>query len=119
MIVRVLRAKVRADRVSTFNAVLRRQVEVLREQPGLAYVNLARRLKPDGGQEAILFEEWLDAESLYAWVGPDLTEPRLLPGARQLMEELVVAHYECLVDARLGSVGEPSEPEENEAAASA
>ena len=56
---------------------------------------------------------------VYAWVGPDLTEPRLLPGARQLMEELVVAHYECLVDARLGSVGEPSEPEENEAAASA
>src|SRR5512132_1495954 len=88
VIVRILRAKVKADRVGAFNAVLRRQVALLREQPGLAYVNLARRLKPDGGQEAILFEEWLDAESLYAWVGPILTEPRLVPGARQLMDEL-------------------------------
>lgn len=98
MIVRVLRAKVRADRVSAFNAVLRQQVTLLREQPGLMYVNLARRLKPDGGQDAILFEEWHDADSLYAWVGPNLREPRLVPGARQLMDDLVVAHYECLVD---------------------
>jgi hypothetical protein len=75
-------------------------VALLREQPGLTYVNLARRLKPDGGQEAILFEEWRDAASLYAWVGPNLTEPRLLPGARQLMDELIVAHYECLIDER-------------------
>jgi antibiotic biosynthesis monooxygenase (ABM) superfamily enzyme len=110
LIVRVLRAKVRADRVSAFNAVLRRQVQVLREQPGLAYVNLARRLKPDGGQEAILFEEWRDAESLYAWVGPNLTEPRLLPGARQLMDELVVAHYECLVDMDMEADGGDAPP---------
>lgn len=99
MIVRVLRARVRADRVGACNTVLRRQVALVREQPGLTYVNLARRLKPDGGQEAILFEEWQDAESLYAWVGPDLAEPKLLPGARQLIDELVVAHYECLTDA--------------------
>jgi hypothetical protein len=98
VIVRILRAKVKPDRVGAFNAVLRRQVALLREQPGLTYVNLARRLKPDGGQEAILFEEWQDAESLYAWVGPVLTEPRLVPGARQLMDELIVAHYECLTD---------------------
>jgi hypothetical protein len=120
LIVRVLRAKVKADRVGAFNAVLRRQVALLREQPGLAYVNLARRLKPDGGQEAILFEEWLDAESLYAWVGPILTEPRLVPGARQLMDELVVAHYECLFDGR--EIGEsmeadPSDVEESAATA--
>jgi hypothetical protein len=118
LIVRVLRAKVRSDRVSTFNAVLRRQVELLREQPGLLYVNLARRLKPDGSQEAILFEEWQDAESLYRWVGPNLVEPRLLPGARELMEELVVAHYECLVDAGTAS-GEAPEPGVDEPAASA
>lgn len=118
VIVRVLRAKVRADRVSAFNAVLRRQVELLRQQPGLEYVNLARRLKPDGGQEAILFEEWRDAQSLYAWVGPNLAEPRLLPGARQLMDELVVAHYECLVDGSTPA-GEEAQPQEDEAAATA
>lgn len=98
MIVRVLRARVNAARVSAFNAVFRRQVVLLREQPGLVYVKLARRLQPDGGEEAILFEEWRDAASLYAWVGPNLTEPRLVPGARELIEELIVAHYEALAE---------------------
>ena len=98
MIVRVLRARVGAMRVSAFNAVFRRQVAVLREQPGLTYVKLARRLLPDGGEEAILFEEWQDAASLYAWVGVNLGEPRLVPGARELMEDIVVAHYEALSD---------------------
>jgi quinol monooxygenase YgiN len=98
VIVRVLRARVNVARVSAFNAVFRRQVALLRQQPGLAYVKLARRLQPDGGEEAILFEEWQDAASLYAWVGPNLAEPRLVPGARELIEELVVAHYEALAD---------------------
>lgn len=96
MIVRVLRARVNAARVGAFNAVLRRQLAWLREQPGLVYVKLARRLLPDGGQEAVLFEEWNDADSLYAWVGPNLLEPRLVPGARELIEDIVVAHYESL-----------------------
>lgn len=98
MIVRVLRLRVNATRVGAFNAVFRRQVALLREQPGLAYVKLARRLLPDGGEEAVLFEEWKSAASLYAWVGPNLTEPRLVPGARELIEELIVAHYEALAD---------------------
>jgi hypothetical protein len=98
VIVRVLRARVNAARVSAFNAVLRRQLSLLREQPGLVYVKLARRLLPDGGQEAVLFEEWNDAHSLYAWVGPNLLEPRLVPGARELIEEILVAHYEALAE---------------------
>lgn len=98
VIVRVLRARVNVARVSAFNAVFRRQVALLRQQPGLVYVKLARRLQPDGGEEAILFEEWQDAASLYAWVGPNLTEPRLVPGARELIEELIVAHYEALAE---------------------
>lgn len=98
MIVRVLRANVRAGRVGQFNALFRRQVGLLREQPGLAYVKLARRLQSDGSEEAVLFEEWLDAASLYAWVGPNLAEPRLIPGVRELVEEIHVAHYEVLAD---------------------
>jgi hypothetical protein len=98
VIVRVLRAQVGAPRVGAFNALFRRQVALLREQPGLRYVKLARRLSPDGGQEAVLFEEWRDAESLYAWVGPNLTEPRLIPGVRELIDDIVVAHYEALAD---------------------
>lgn len=98
VIVRVLRAQVRAGRVGAFNVVFRRQVALLREQPGLLYVKLARRLEPDGGQEAVLFEEWADAASLYAWVGPDLSAPRLVPGARELISDLTVSHFEVLSD---------------------
>ncbi len=96
MIVRVLRARVRAGKVSAFNAVFRHQVELLREQPGLVYVKLARRLHPDGSQDAVLFEDWQDAASLYAWVGPNLAEPRLVAGSAELIDELIVAHYEAL-----------------------
>ena len=98
MIVRVLRANVRAGRVGAFNVLFRRQVSLLREQPGLVYAKLARRLQADGSEEAVLFEEWQDAASLYAWVGRNLAEPRLLPGVRELVEEIHVAHYEVLAD---------------------
>lgn len=98
VIVRVLRAQIRPGRVAAFNAVFRKQVALLREQPGILYVKLARRLEPDGGQEAVLFEEWADAASLYAWVGPNLAAPRLVPGARELIDRLSVSHFEVLVD---------------------
>jgi quinol monooxygenase YgiN len=98
VIVRVLRAQVRSGRVAAFNVVFRKQVALLREQPGLLYVKLARRLEPDGGQEAVLFEEWADAASLYAWVGPNLAAPRLVPGARELIDSLTVSHFEVLAD---------------------
>jgi quinol monooxygenase YgiN len=96
VIVRVVRVKVRAGRVGAFNARFRRQVSLIREQEGILYVKLARRLQSDGSQEAVLFEEWRDAASLYAWVGPNLGEPRLVPGARELIDEIHVAHYEAL-----------------------
>ena len=96
MIVRVLRVRVRAAKVGAFNELFRGQVTLLREQPGLVYVKLARRLQPDGSEEAVLFEEWEDAASLYAWVGPNLNEPRLVPGSRELIDEVLVSHYEAL-----------------------
>lgn len=96
MIIRVLRFRVGRPRVAQFNAVMRRQLALLREQPGLAYVRVARRITPEGGEEAVLFEEWRDADSLYAWVGPHLGESRLVPGARELVDDLAVTHYELL-----------------------
>ena len=104
MIVRVLRANVRPGRVGAFNALFRTQVALLQQQPGLVYVKLARRLGPDGGEEAVLFEEWEDAASLYAWIGPNLAEPRLVPGVRELIDDIQVAHYESLdVDPNRGA----------------
>jgi hypothetical protein len=92
-------------------------VQLLKEQPGLVYVKLARRLQPDGGEDVVLFEEWQDAASLYAWVGPNLMEPRLVPGAKELIDDLVVAHYEALdkdtdpaaPDLDIARTGEPFE----------
>lgn len=116
MIVRVLRARVRPNRVAAFDALFRAQVDLLRGQPGLEYVKLARRLQADGGEEVVLFEEWLDAKSLYAWVGPNLAEPRLVPGARELMHELNVAHYEAL-DKDGVTTFDRQEPDANEESA--
>ncbi len=96
VIVRVLRARIRPGKVGAFNAIFRRQVPLLQEQPGLVYVKLARRLQPDGGEDVVLFEEWQDAASLYRWVGPNLMEPRLIEGAKELIDDIVVAHYEAL-----------------------
>ena len=96
MIVRVLQARVSGPNVASFNALFRRQVELLREQPGLEYVKLARRLQPDGSEEVLLFEEWLTPADVYRWVGPNLGAPRLVPGTRELIDSLVVTHYEAL-----------------------
>lgn len=102
MIVRVLRARIRASRVAAFDAVFRSQVALIRQQPGIKYVKFARRIHPDGSEDAVLFEEWRDSASMYAWVGPDLTEPRLVPGVRALVDRLEVEHYETLDDEAAG-----------------
>jgi len=101
VIVRVLRATIRPSRVAAFDVLFRQQVALMRAQPGIAYVTFARHIQPDGGEDAVLFEDWEDAASLYAWVGPDLTAPRLMPGVRELLDSIEVAHYEV--------VGEPAE----------
>jgi len=95
MIVRVLSATIKAERAGVFNELMRTQLPILREHPGLRYVKLCRRIMA-GEQEVLLFEEWKDAPSLYGWAGPDLDRPRLLPGAEQLVTGLKVAHYEAL-----------------------
>ena len=95
MIVRVLTATLKAEQAGVFNELMRTQLPLLRDYPGLRYVKLARRIR-GGEQEVCLFEEWRDTASLYAWAGPDLERPRLLPGAEELVIDLRVAHYEAL-----------------------
>jgi heme-degrading monooxygenase HmoA len=96
VIVRVLTARVRSNKVAAFDTLIREQAKSMRGQPGLEYVKLARRVEADGGEEVVLFEEWRDAAAMYAWVGPNLSEPRLVDGARELVEELTITHYEAL-----------------------
>lgn len=95
MIVRVLTATVRAEQAAAFNARLRQQLPILRQQPGLKYVKLVRKMGPTM-EEVLLFEEWADTASLYGWAGPVITKPRLLPGTEELVERITVDHYEAL-----------------------
>ena len=95
VIVRVLTATVKTESAGTFNVLMRQQLPILREFPGLRYVKLARRIR-GAEEEVMLFEEWRDAAALYAWAGPELTKPRLLPGAERLVTDLRIAHYEAL-----------------------
>ena len=95
MIVRVLTATV-SDRASPrLHELMRQQLPILRESEGLVYVKLARRLM-GREEEVVLIEEWRDTASLYAWTGPNIERPRLLPGAEDLINDLRIAHYEAL-----------------------
>src|SRR5690606_23440666 len=86
---------VQADRAGTFNALLRDQLPVLREQPGLVYVKLARRFQ-GRVEEIMLIEEWKDPAALYRWTGPSLAQSRLGPKAEALIDDLRIDHYEAL-----------------------
>ena len=95
MIVRILTARVPQRHAAAFEAVLRAQLPLMREHDGLLYVKLARQAHRDY-DDVLLFEEWRDATSLYAWTGPNVQKPRLLPGAEGLAEAVGVTHYEAL-----------------------
>lgn len=96
MIVRVLTARVPPEHVGRFNELLRGELAELRTQPGLVYSKLARRLDQAGAEEVVLFEEWATPADLWKWTGGRLTEPRLLPGTEELVDDLQVTHYEAL-----------------------
>jgi quinol monooxygenase YgiN len=95
MIVRLVTATVRTDRAGSFNALMRAQLPILKEHPGLVYVKLARRVQGDI-EEVLLYEEWQDTASLYGWTGHEVTRPRLVPGAEELLTDITVSHYEAL-----------------------
>ena len=60
------------------------------------YVKLARRLEPDGSEEVVLIEEWRTSPDLFAWTRGRLNVPRLLPGTEDLVQDLIITHYEAL-----------------------
>lgn len=95
MIVRVVTARVSTDRAGSFNALMRAQLPILREHPGLVYVKLARRIEGDI-EEVLLYEEWRDTASLYGWTGPEVTKARMLPGAEDMITDIKITHYEAL-----------------------
>ena len=95
MIVRVLTATVSTEHSGRLHELMREQLPLLHGYEGLIYVKLARRLVVNH-EEIILFEEWRDVAAMYAWTGPNIERPRLLPGAEDLIEDLRITHYEAL-----------------------
>jgi hypothetical protein len=95
VIVRVLTATVSELSSARLHQLMREQLPILREYDGLVYVKLARRLM-DRQEELILFEEWRDTAAMYAWTGPNIERPRLLPGAEDLITDLRITHFEAL-----------------------
>ena len=96
MILRVLTARVPSENIGEFNELLRAQLHELRQQPGLVYAKLARRLDEDQTEEVILVEEWRTTADLFAWTGGRLNTPRLLRGTEELVDRLIITHYEAL-----------------------
>jgi len=96
VILRVLTARVPNRNIGEFNELLRAQLSELREQPGLVYAKLARRLDEDQTEEVVLVEEWRTTADLFAWTGGRLNTPRLLRGTEELVDRLVITHYEAL-----------------------
>ena len=95
MIIRVLTATVPERNSAQLHELMRRQLPLLREHDGLVYVKLARRLI-ERQEEVVLIEEWRDPTAMYRWTGPDMSRPRLLPGAEALITDLLITHYEAL-----------------------
>jgi len=88
MIVRVLTATLKAERAGLFNELMRTQLPILREYPGLRYAKLSRR---------ILGSEQEVEERVVAGLGrPDPVVPRgfglasRLPGLRQIERDPTV-----------------------------
>ena len=118
VIVRVVQVRVSARNVARFNLLFRHQVDLLKEQPGLEYVKLARRLQPGGDEEVLLVEEWLTPADVYRWAGANLTEPRLVAGTRELIDTITVTHYEALdrvVDDSADALAAAGPPDEERA----
>jgi heme-degrading monooxygenase HmoA len=114
VIVRILTARVPRQNVGPFNDLLRAQLTELREQPGIVYAKLARRLNENEGEEVVLVEEWRTPADLFAWTRGRLTKPRLLPGTEDLVEGVTITHYEALDlspdDLALRVLGRPAGP---------
>lgn len=96
MIVRLIRVRAKAGLVGQLNALMRRRQAELRDQPGIVYTKLARRLEPGGGEEVVLIEEWRDPSVLYAWAGTDISDPRLSEDAGESVVDVSVTTYESL-----------------------
>jgi hypothetical protein len=96
MIIRVLTAQIDSANVAEANTLLRQLLDEIRQQPGLAYAKLARRLVENDDEDIILIEEWLTPVDLFTWTGGMLQRARLPASAPDIFGNVSITHYESL-----------------------
>src|SRR5262249_17511651 len=102
MIMRVLRAKVKAGKLKEYQRLCEeRSVPHLRATPGLVALHMGAPLlaQPD---EFVIVTVWHDLAALVGFAGEQWREVVILPGEAELVDEMVVEHY----DESLRTLGE-------------
>ena len=95
MILRVFEAQILPGNEAEFAAALRDDIAEARRQPGVVSLRWGRRIEA-GQTNVIVVSEWVDLESVRAWLGPSYTSPRFAPGEQSLVADARIRHFEGL-----------------------
>jgi hypothetical protein len=105
MIVRVLSVQIAPDHGAEFHEYVREQgLPRIQAHPGLVSAHVGRRT--DGSDEqAIIVTIWRDWDSLTDALGPDPSQPYLLPRSLKLVASAKVEHFEAIELPALNGTG--------------
>jgi len=95
VILRVFEAQILPGNEAEFAAALRDDIAEARRQPGVVSLRWGRRIEA-GQTNVIVVSEWVDLESVRAWLGPSYTSPRFAPGEQSLVADARIRHFEGL-----------------------
>ncbi len=94
MVIRILRTRVRPDRVPEFRERALAKVADARQVPGVIDVHLGNQA--DGsGYQYVFISRWNSIEALYAWAGGRdlLARPIYFEGLEDALLEFDIQHY--------------------------
>ena len=94
MIMRVLRAKVKAGKLKDYQRLCEeKSFPHLRATPGLVALHMGAPLvsQPD---EFVVVTVWRDLDALVGFAGEQWREVVVLPGEAELVDEMIVEHYD-------------------------
>ena len=113
MIVRVLSVQIAPDHGAEFHEYLRDHgLPRIQAHPGLVSAHVGRRTE-GSDEQAIVVTIWRDWDSLTDALGPDMSQPYLLPPSLEYVTGARVEHFEAI---ELPPLPEASTPDVDEAA---
>jgi heme-degrading monooxygenase HmoA len=94
MVIRILRARVKPDRVPEFWERALTKVAAARRVPGIIDVHLGNQAEGSGHQ-FVFISRWQSIEALYAWAGGHdlLARPIFFQGLEDALLEVDIQHY--------------------------